>query len=110
MMFRIKKGGETILYYPRALVHHPAPVDRMKKSYFKRWFWGTGRGEGRWQEANSDGVRYLNVPRYLFRELGEEFLRWIIALLGRKEYKKFYHEMHLLYKLGHMYEFYMNGD
>ena len=110
MMFRIKNAGETILYYPKALVYHPAPADRMKKSYFKKWFWGSGRGETRWQTVGPNGVRYLNVPRYLFRELGEEFLRWIITLPGRKEYKKFYHEMHFLYKLGVIYEYYMEGD
>lgn len=110
IMFRFKNGGEAILYFPEALVHHPAPADRMKKSYFRKWFWGSGRGTARWSDIPNNGVCYLNIPRYLFRQFGEEFMRWITALLGRKDYKKFYYEMRLLYKLGMMYEFYIDGD
>jgi glucosyl-dolichyl phosphate glucuronosyltransferase len=110
IMFRFKKRGEPILYYPKALVFHPAPIDRIKKSYFRKWCWGSGRGSARWPDSKIDCVCYLNVPRYLIRQFGEELLRWTISLLGRNEYKKFYHEMQLVYKLGSMYEFYINGD
>lgn len=110
IMFRFKKKGEAILYYPNARIFHPAPSERMKKSYFKKWCWGTGRGSARWQQPGPDAVRYFNIPRYQLREFIEEFMRWLAVLPGRREYKKFYHEMHLLYKLGMLYEFYIDGD
>jgi glucosyl-dolichyl phosphate glucuronosyltransferase len=110
IMFRFKKGGEAVLYYPEAVVHHPAPADRIKKSYFRRWHWGAGRGAARWMDFASGSVRYLNVPRYLIRQFLEDLVWWLIVLPGGKEYKKFYYEMQLLYKLGIIYEFYINGD
>ena len=46
IMFRFKGGGEAILYYPRALAYHPVLTDRMEKAYFRKWWWGNGRGQG----------------------------------------------------------------
>jgi glucosyl-dolichyl phosphate glucuronosyltransferase len=110
IMFRFRSGGEKILYYPLALVYHPAPKERIKKSYFRKWCWGTGRGKARTLKMDSNMVRYYNIPRYMFKELLIELFRWIVVLFGHKEYKKFYHEMQILYKCAMMYEFYIEGE
>lgn len=41
IMHRFRSAGEAILYYPKALVHHPVPVDRINKAYFRKWWWVT---------------------------------------------------------------------
>ena len=110
LMFRFKNGGESILYYPDAVVYHPAYADRLRKSYFKRYFWGMGRGTARWASVPPGTVRYANVPRYLIRQAAEQVLLLAIALVCSNKQKRFFHEVKLVNLLGIMREFYFNGD
>lgn len=110
LMFRFKNSGEAILYFPRALVYHPVPMARLKKSYFKKWFWGTGRGMARWHSVPDGAVRYRNIPRYIIRETFRDILQLFLALTSPRESKRFFYEAKLLYKLGMVYEYYQDGD
>ena len=110
IMFRFKRGGEPILHYPYALIQHPVPADRMRKSYFKKWWWGVGRGNARWLSVPQGAIRYFNIPRYMIRDFMINLLKWLIFLPSKKIYKRFYYELHLIYKLGMFFELYTNGD
>lgn len=110
IMFRFKYGGEAILYYPDALIYHPAPTNRMRKSYFKKWCWGVGRGRARWLAVPTETIRYGNIPRYLIKELLRDLINWAMVMPSPKKYKRFYYEMQIIFKLGMFYEFYMEGD
>jgi cellulose synthase/poly-beta-1,6-N-acetylglucosamine synthase-like glycosyltransferase len=110
IMFRFKYAGERILYYPNALISHPVPVDRLQKSYFKKWCWGVGRGRARWLSVPPKAIRYGNIPRYLIKELVKDLIQWVIVIPSPKKYKRFYYEMQILFKLGMFFEFYITGD
>jgi glycosyltransferase involved in cell wall biosynthesis len=110
IMFRFKRGGESILYYPSSLVYHPVPSGRLKKSYFKRYSWGAGRGGARWLQVPPSSVTYFSVPRYLLRRTLSDFARLLGSIPSLKAYKRFSVELKLLYDLGMIYEFYINGD
>ena len=110
LMFRFKNQGETIIYYPEAKVYHPAPAERIKKSYFKKYFWGHGRGNARWACVPPGTVRYANVPRYLIKHAALCTLRLILTSLWSGEQKKFYYEVRLLGVLASIREYYLNGD
>lgn len=110
LMFRFKNNGESILYYPHAIVHHPVPTERLKKSYFRKYYWGSGRGRSRWLDLPPGTVRYLNIPRYLIRKSLQQLTRLIFALPTANEYKKFYHELNFLYTLGMICEFYIEAN
>ena len=34
--------GERVLYWPRAIVHHNIPRQRLTKAYFRKWHWDAG--------------------------------------------------------------------
>jgi glycosyltransferase involved in cell wall biosynthesis len=110
LLFRFKEAGEGILYYPDALVYHPVPSHRLKKSYFRKWWWSLGRGHARWGDIPQDCIRYGNVPRYLIRGLIVEGLRWCAACVSPRPYKRFYYEMKLVFRLGTIWELYSSGE
>ena len=110
IMFRFKEFGESILYYPEALIFHPTPKERMRKSYFKKWCWGVGRGRARWLKVPPKTIRYGNIPRYLLKELIINLIQYVTVFLSPKKYKRFFYEMQILYKLGMFFEFYSSGD
>lgn len=107
-MFRIKKAGEPILYYPEAVVYHPAPSSRLRKSYFRSYFWSSGRASARWFDVLPGTVKYFNVPRYLLRMAAGDFLRLLFSVTCSRKWKKFYNEVQLIYILGMIYEFHKN--
>jgi glycosyltransferase involved in cell wall biosynthesis len=39
---RLLNGGEKVLYYPNAVVHHCISTDRISKKYFRRWKYDQG--------------------------------------------------------------------
>ena len=110
IMFRFKRNGERILYYPGALIFHPAPAERLRKSYFRRYCWGAGRGEARWRQVPANCRRILNIPRYLIRSALWDIMRLLGSAFISKEYKRVFFEFSLLSKLGMIYEYYINGD
>jgi glycosyltransferase involved in cell wall biosynthesis len=110
IMFRFKRGGERILYYPGSLVYHPVPSGRLRKSYFKKYSWGAGRGGARWLQVPPGSVTHFNVPRYLIRRMLSDFAGLMASIPSPKEYKRVSFELKLLYDLGMIYEFYINGD
>jgi glycosyltransferase involved in cell wall biosynthesis len=40
---RLMAAGERLWYAPSAVVHHPVPKERLKKSYMRAWWFGHGR-------------------------------------------------------------------
>jgi GT2 family glycosyltransferase len=110
IMFRFKKAGEKLLYYPKALVYHPADESRINKTRFRRWYWGSGRGRVRWMDVTGNPVRYANVPRYVLKEAALELARFVISLPSRNKAKKFFHEMALIHLAGMIFEHYVEGN
>jgi glucosyl-dolichyl phosphate glucuronosyltransferase len=70
---RLKAGGERLWYVPSAVVYHPVPEQRLKKSYLRRWWYSYGRSIVR-QTGKGPSIR--EVPGFYLRRL-KGGLRWM---------------------------------
>jgi glycosyltransferase involved in cell wall biosynthesis len=110
IMFRFQDHGETLYYVPEALVHHPAPAERMRKSYFRRYYWGAGRGGARRMAVPAGVVRYANIPRHLIRATLVQGLKLLAALPSGNACRIFQRELLLVYNLGMALDYYIQAD
>lgn len=101
---RLLKNSESFMYIPDAVVYHSVDERKFKKSFCRKWYFSLGRGSQRREEYPQDGIRYFNIPRYLFKQLSQNISKWMLALLTfRKTNIVFYYELHVLYVLGKIY-------
>lgn len=65
---RMTAAGLTGVYEPEAVVRHRVPADRLRRAYFRRWFYENGAIVAGIEEDHPTPGRYvLNAPRYLWR-------------------------------------------
>lgn len=86
---RLIGAGEMIRYVPGAIVYHPVLPHRLTKAFFRKWFFDTGRAmvwTRIWPPAT---VCYFGIPRFLFRALCENSLKWPLT---RDEKRRFHRE------------------
>lgn len=80
---RLIAKGERLLYEPSAVVYHPVPEYRVKKSYFLRFWFNLGRSDVRESGRRPDIWRipryYLTIPKIAFTVLVSRTLRWLSA-------------------------------
>jgi len=100
---RIINNKEIIMYDPNAIVYHPVEEKRLRKEFFRLWYFDYGRALVRLGSIPPDAVSYFHLPRYLFRLFVTKFLRWIFSL--RKE-KRFYYQLQCYQICGEMTELY----
>jgi len=84
--FRLIKAGERLAYAPGAIVYHPVPQHKMAKSYVLSYYFDYGRTSvlmGGWPEG---AICYFGVPRYMFRSLLENSIKWVTALDRRARF------------------------
>lgn len=69
------EAGLTGVYEPAAWVRHRVPADRLRLSYFSRWFHDNGAIVAGLEEAYPTTTHFLlDVPRYLWRRAIEDLL------------------------------------
>jgi glycosyltransferase involved in cell wall biosynthesis len=73
---RLMAAGERLYYVPSAVVNHPVHEDRLKKGYFRSYYFAHGRSVVR-QTGNKLSI--WRIPRYCLREIRSK-LRWISSL------------------------------
>jgi glycosyltransferase involved in cell wall biosynthesis len=79
---RMAAAGFAGIYEPHAVVHHRVPPDRLRIGYFQRWFYDNGTIVASLERAYPSTASYLlGVPRYLWRELGGNFMLSLYAIL-----------------------------
>lgn len=72
------KLGAKIAYSPAVVVHHYTNPARMTKSYFRKYFFQTGKDHVRiFREKYLQGRCFSGVPLWLFKELLLKILRFI---------------------------------
>lgn len=98
---RLLRGGEKIVYSPKAVVFHPVVPQRITRSYFLEYYFCSGRTEIRLGGWSPEAVLYFGVPRYIFRELLETGARWLVAFNGEK---RFYYKAQMYRSLGQIAE------
>jgi glycosyltransferase involved in cell wall biosynthesis len=74
------EAGFSGVYEPSAWVQHRVPSDRLRLSYFQRWFYDNG-GVAADLEARHPTTRYylLGTPRYLYRAFARDLWSMIDA-------------------------------
>jgi glycosyltransferase involved in cell wall biosynthesis len=76
---RIRKGGGRVLYVPTAVVHHPVTTQQASQAFLLTWHFHYGRSLARREPVPAGTVWWLDVPRYLWRDLVEHWIRWLFA-------------------------------
>src|SRR5215469_13997826 len=76
---RLSATGEKIIYCPGAVIYHPVDPERATKKYFLSWYYYNGVSLTRTSGLPDKGVSYFGVPRWHYRELAKNFVRWIAA-------------------------------
>lgn len=75
LMLKMVAAGFTGVYEPEASVRHRVSADRLRMTYFRRWFWDNGVIEAGFERKYPTTRRYLlGTPRYLWWECGRELL------------------------------------
>jgi glycosyltransferase involved in cell wall biosynthesis len=103
MSWQMLRAGERILYQPTAVIYHPVEPERTRKRYFQRFYFDYGRTAVRRSFPVSDAVLYFGVPRYLFRSLVSDGMRWLTA---SKPQRRFYYKLQCYQCLGEITEYY----
>jgi GT2 family glycosyltransferase len=111
---RAHEAGATGWYLPDMAVEHRIPADRLRKSYFRRWFYwrgvsramlyaDTGLDMEKPEQSTLDFTKVAHVagvPRYLFRSAGLAVLDMLRAALRRDAAAQFEHESQLCFFAG----------
>jgi len=100
---RLLRAGEKLVYAPRALVHHPVPKTRLKKSHFESHYFNYGRYVARVDGFPEKATRYFGVPRYLFRTLLTRVCGWLFTFDSQR---RFHHKLQVCESLGEIDEAY----
>jgi glycosyltransferase involved in cell wall biosynthesis len=104
---RLIAAGERLRYEPCAVVYHGVPECRLKKDYFKAFWFDHGRASVREVGARSDiwGIRrqYFSVVKMGFL-LVVWTLRWLLTI--RTQQRRFYYKLWVWMTAGVIVEFY----
>lgn len=65
---RLRRKGEKVVHYPRAVVYHCPTLDRFSRQYVRRWYYRVGETDFlRQLGASRDEPRVLGVSRWKYR-------------------------------------------
>ena len=111
---RARKAGVRGFYVPELVLHHIIPASRLRKGYFRRWFYWRGISRALLYERSgldmetpeqatldfSTVPHVLGVPRYLYRKALKTAVSWLRATMSRREVQAFEHELWLWFFAG----------
>jgi glycosyltransferase involved in cell wall biosynthesis len=111
---RARKAGVRGFYLPELHVEHVIPAERLRKRYFRRWFYWRGISRALLYERAgldmeapeqttldfSTVPHIAGVPRYLYRKALRETVQWVRALCRRDALAAFEHEVWLWFFAG----------
>jgi glycosyltransferase involved in cell wall biosynthesis len=60
---RLWRAGDNIVYAPRAIVYHPVPKARAKKSHFQSYYFNYGRYTARLNGSPENAILWFGVPK-----------------------------------------------
>jgi glucosyl-dolichyl phosphate glucuronosyltransferase len=98
--FRLLRAGEKIVYAADAIIYHPVEPSRVTKNYFLRWFYNEGRSVTR-AEGRQKAAFYFGIPRWLYREILRNFLKWMMSLDSKR---RFHHKLRTYRTFGKIVE------
>jgi glycosyltransferase involved in cell wall biosynthesis len=101
---RLIRDFQKIVYCPFAIVYHPVDPKRATKDYFLSWYYYNGRSLTRMAGLSAFGVRYFGVPRWLYRELFTNIVKWLFSFNVQL---RFHHKLRAYRSLGNIVESYL---
>jgi len=86
-------------------VRHFVPGERLERGYFRRWLHQNGQDVARLERAYTPSVvRWLGVPRYLWREAGLDAWTILRAAIGGDARRRFAASVRVAWFLGYVRE------
>jgi len=110
LLARARTAGARGLYVPEMIVDHHVPASRLKKSYFRRWWYGKGISREeleRLQPVNELGIdlsrakQLFGMPRYMVRMALTDLVGWIACGVTMRRSDQFAHEARLCFLAGY---------
>jgi GT2 family glycosyltransferase len=98
---RLVKNGEKFMYIPSAIIYHSIHPERLNKKYLLHWQYNCGRSEVRRNGGYKNTIKFLGVPRYIYRKFLEHVVGWS---LSHQSKKRFFHKLRLYYTTGELVE------
>lgn len=98
---RLLNAGEKLIYAPKAVVHHPVELHRLKKKYLRTFAFNYGRYGVRLSGIPDHATYYLGVPRYMFPIAAKFLLKWATSFEPKR---RFYYRLELSMTFGQMKE------
>jgi glycosyltransferase involved in cell wall biosynthesis len=103
LSLRMIAAGFIGVYEPAAAVRHRVPRERLRLSYFQRWFYDNGAIEaGLEQNYPTTGQYLLNVPRYLWRRFLGDLVTTIAAIVTWRPKRATAGEMRIAWFAGYV--------
>jgi glycosyltransferase involved in cell wall biosynthesis len=111
---RARAAGLKGFYIPEMYVHHLIPASRLRKAYFRRWFFWRGISRAQLyerfgldmmspEETTLDYSRVphiLGVPRFMYRQCLEQLAAWVSKTARGRARDAFEHELWLCFFAG----------
>jgi len=107
---RSRAAGARGLYVPEMSLFHHVPASRLRREYFRRWWFWKGISKARLERVRpvtelgvdlSRVPKIAGVPRYMFRSAITDAVGWFRALVARRPEDQMRHAMMLCYFAGY---------
>ncbi len=82
-LLRVCRGGKEGVYLPQMIALAPVEVERLTKSYHRRWHTGHGHFYGvmRDPEFERSRFRLFGVPSHLYKQTAADAMSWVAKVL-----------------------------
>jgi glycosyltransferase involved in cell wall biosynthesis len=95
MFDRLRDVKAKVIYNPRIVVNHRIHPERLTKSYFRKWYYDTGRARAKLSYRNRR--RIFGIPGYMIRNFLTIVKKFIYSILSLNREGIFYNELWLMF-------------
>ena len=101
-LMRVCRSGKQGLYLPQMIARAPVEVERLSKSYHRRWHTGHGHfyavmRDPQWERSK---FSFAGVPGHLYKQTLTHGLSWLKTTITGRADAAFTHECHLRFFRG----------
>ena len=101
-LMRVCRSGKQGMYLPQMIARAPVEVERLSKSYHRRWHTGHGHfyavmRDPEWERSS---FRLAGVPGHLYKQTATHALGWVSSLITANTDAAFTHECRLRFFRG----------
>jgi glycosyltransferase involved in cell wall biosynthesis len=83
LLLKLIAQGERVVYWPRAIVHHNIPEQRLTKAYFRKWHWDAGSMAAQ-RMPRRIARSLLGIPYHFYRRTAQDLAAWSHRTLKRE--------------------------